>query len=56
VIVKSFQRHDNPTTLLLLNTSENIWSKLEMALPKHMENFVTAMQQVYQFPMTVDEK
>ncbi|THV68113.1 hypothetical protein D6D28_06966 [Aureobasidium pullulans] len=27
-----------------------------MALPKHMENFVTAMQQVYQFPMTVDEK
>ncbi|CAD0057644.1 unnamed protein product [Aureobasidium pullulans] len=26
-----------------------------MALPKHMENFVTAMQQVYQFPMTVDE-
>lgn len=27
-----------------------------MHIPKHMENFVTAMQQVYQFPMAVDDK
>jgi hypothetical protein len=27
-----------------------------MDIPKHMENFVTAMQQVYQFPMAVDDK
>jgi hypothetical protein len=37
-----------PSTILQLAIMMNV--------PRHMDNFVTAMQQVYQFPMAVDDK
>jgi hypothetical protein len=38
---------------VLLICSNNIKA---MSVPNHMTDFVTAMQQVYHFPMVIDDK